>query len=42
MIPRHSTLLIAGNASEAHWIKLRHDSPPERIVADLLRLVDRY
>jgi cytochrome oxidase Cu insertion factor (SCO1/SenC/PrrC family) len=37
----HSTLLIAGNASEAHWIKLRPDSPPERIVADLLRLVDR-
>jgi cytochrome oxidase Cu insertion factor (SCO1/SenC/PrrC family) len=37
----HNTLLIAGNASEAHWIKLRPDSPPERIVADLLRLVDR-
>lgn len=34
----HSTLLIAGNARNAHWIKLRPDSPPERIVADLLRL----
>ena len=34
----HSTLLIAGNARNAHWVKLRPDSPPERIVADLLRL----
>lgn len=34
----HSTLLIAGSARTAHWIKLRPDSPPERIVADLLRL----
>ncbi len=34
----HSTLLIAGNARNAHWLKLRPDSPPERIVADLLRL----
>lgn len=35
----HSTLLIAGNARNAHWVKLRPDSPPERIVADLKRLV---
>ena len=34
----HGTLLIAGNASQAHWLKLRPDSPPERIAADLLRL----
>lgn len=34
----HSTLLIAGNARNAHWVKLRPDSSPERIVADLLRL----
>lgn len=34
----HSTLLIAGNARTAHWIKLRPDSPPERIAADLRRL----
>lgn len=34
----HSTLLLAGNARNAHWIKLRPDSPPERIVTDLLRL----
>ncbi len=34
----HSTLLIAGSARTAHWVKLRPDSPPERIVADLLRL----
>lgn len=34
----HSTLLIAGNARNAHWVKLRPDSPPERIAADLLRL----
>lgn len=34
----HSTLLIAGNARAAHWVKLRPDSPPERIAADLLRL----
>lgn len=34
----HSTLLIAGNARNAHWVKSRPDSPPERIVADLLRL----
>ena len=37
----HSTLLIAGNARHAHWVKLRPDSPPERIAADLLRLVSR-
>lgn len=36
----HSTLLIAGNARNAHWIKLRPDSTPERIVADLVRLSD--
>lgn len=34
----HSTLLIAGNVRAAHWAKLRPDAPPERIVADLLRL----
>ena len=34
----HSTLLLAGNARNAHWVKLRPDSPPERIVADLRRL----
>lgn len=34
----HNTLLLVGNASRAHWLKLRPDSPPERIVADLLRL----
>jgi len=36
----HSTLLIAGNARTAHWVKLRPDSPPERIVADLRRLAE--
>lgn len=36
----HSTLLIAGNVRKAHWVKLRPDSPPERIVADLRRLVE--
>jgi len=35
----HSMLLIAGNARNAHWVKLRPDSPPERIVEDLKRLV---
>lgn len=34
----HSTLLVAGNVRTAHWVKLRPDSSPERIVADLLRL----
>lgn len=34
----HSTLLIAGNASRAHWTKLRPDAPTEKIVADLQRL----
>lgn len=34
----HSTLLIAGNAAQAHWSKLRPDAPPERIAADLERL----
>jgi len=34
----HSTMLIAGNASAAHWSKLRPDAPPERIVADLERV----
>ena len=37
----HRTLLIAGNASQAHWLKLRPDSPPERIAADLLRLTGK-
>jgi cytochrome oxidase Cu insertion factor (SCO1/SenC/PrrC family) len=37
----HSTLLIAGNASDAHWVKLRPDSPAERITADLLRLASK-
>lgn len=37
----HGTLLIAGNASQAHWLKLRPDSPPERIAADLLRLTGK-
>lgn len=36
----HSTLLIAGNARTAHWVKLRPDTPPERIVADLRRLAE--
>lgn len=36
----HSTLIIAGNAQNAHWVKLRPDSPLERIVADLLRLAE--
>lgn len=31
----HTTLLIAGNASRAHWVKLRPDAAPERIAADL-------
>ncbi len=35
----HSTLLIAGNVNTAHWVKLRPDSSPERIAADLLRLL---
>ena len=34
----HSTLLIAGNASRAHWTKLRPDAPTEKIMADLDRL----
>lgn len=34
----HNTLLLAGNADKAHWLKLRPDSPPERIAAELLRL----
>lgn len=34
----HSTLLLAGNASRAHWTKLRPDAPTEKIVADLRRL----
>ncbi len=34
----HASLFIAGNADKAHWIKIRPDSPPERIAADLLRL----
>lgn len=34
----HTTLLIAGNASRAHWVKLRPDASPERIAADLRRL----
>jgi cytochrome oxidase Cu insertion factor (SCO1/SenC/PrrC family) len=38
----HSTLIVAGNVDRAHWLKLRPDSPPERITADLLRLADEY
>lgn len=38
----HGTLLIAGNASQAHWLKLRPDWPPERIAADLLRLAGEH
>ncbi len=34
----HSTLLLVGNTRHGHWVKLRPDSPPERIVADLLLL----
>lgn len=34
----HTTLLIAGNAAKAHWVKLRPDAPPERIAAELERL----
>lgn len=34
----HTTLLIAGNAARSHWVKLRPDAPPEKIVADLERL----
>jgi protein SCO1 len=34
----HTTLLIAGNASKAHWAKLRPDAPPEQIAAELARL----
>lgn len=34
----HTTLLIAGNAAKAHWIKLRPDAPPERLAADIERL----
>lgn len=36
----HSTLMIAGNARRAHWLKLRPGLPPERIVADLERLLE--
>jgi protein SCO1 len=36
----HTTLLIAGRASQAHWSKLRPDASPERIVADLERLAE--
>ncbi len=34
----HQTLMLAGNTRHGHWIKLRPDSPPERIAADLLRI----
>lgn len=34
----HTTLLIAGNATAAHWTKLRPDAPPEQIAAELLQL----
>ncbi len=34
----HTTLLIAGNATKAHWTKLRPDAPPEYIAAELERL----
>lgn len=36
----HSTLLIAGNARKAHWLKLRPNASPEQIADDLLRLAD--
>lgn len=36
----HSTLLIAGNVSRRHWIKLSPDSSVERIVANLVRLTE--
>lgn len=36
----HSTLLIAGNAGRRRWMKLRPDSPIERIAADLMRLTE--
>lgn len=34
----HMTLLIAGNASNAHWTKLRPDASPAQIADQLLRL----
>ena len=33
----HTTLLIAGNASKAHWTKLRPDASPLQIADQLLR-----
>lgn len=34
----HQSLLIAGNASRAHWIKIRPDATPDFIYAELQRV----
>lgn len=34
----HSTVFIAGNARTNHWIRLRPDSPPKVMAAELQRL----
>ncbi len=34
----HKSLLLAGNASRAHWIKVRPDATPEFIYAELQRV----
>lgn len=35
----HSTIMIAGNATHAQWVKIRPDAPPEFIVETLKRLI---
>lgn len=34
----HASLLIAGNASRAHWVKIRPDATPEFIFSELQRV----
>ena len=34
----HKSLLLAGNASRAHWVKIRPDATPEFIFAELQRV----
>ncbi|MDC8451230.1 MAG: SCO family protein [Nitrospira sp.] len=34
----HQSLLIAGNASRAHWVKIRPDATPDFIYAELQRV----
>ena len=34
----HQSLLMAGKASRAHWVKIRPDATPDFIYAELLRV----